>query len=389
MLNSYSSPPHIDDFDKAKQIADAGDPRYMGPLRQKYLLDPFVFNGSEMLIASYLNSSSNKHQLYELWYINTTTYAKPKFYYRDSFNTELLAVGGAGNKVFTLEKKDNIYNLTTYEIVPIGYKLPSSQLPTTSETRNLERPFVGNNENEKKRFFTQVYNQANQSWIKFFGETIYEETHDLYKVNSKQVPSYQGILSFTVDKYTNTAYLLIKGGGDMGRSLYFIFDSNVNMLPIQEYTADFQNANIAALGGVLFISSSDGKIYNFAKGTNGLERIGSAIPLNYSDLNISLYAKYAYESSCNKVNDKSQYHKVLAMAAYNGFIYLVDHWTPRCGNVDEVRLRIISIGNGTDLVIDPFDRNDRISCVNSHTCGNSTIAPPYGWVLASKRPNKE
>lgn len=403
MLNSYSSPPHIDDFDKAKQIAAAGDPRYMGPLRQKYLLDPFVFNGSEMLIASYLNSSSNKHQLYELWYINTTTYAKPKFYYRDSFNTELLAVGGAGNKVFTLEKKDNTYNLKTYEIVPIGYKLPSSQLPTTSETRNLERPFVGNNENEKKRFFTQVYNQANQSWIKFFGETIYEETHDLYKVSSIQIPNYQKILSFTVDKYTNTAYLLLKGGAYMGSYSYFIFNSNGENILIPHYTGDFENAKMAALGNILFISSSKGEIHNYViskneQGNNELKEIGSPIPLSYNDLNISLYAKYAYESSCkstyplfnvDNVRDKPEYHNVLAMAAYNGFIYLVDHWTIRQCGIDEVRLRIISIGNGTDLVINPFDKNDRIKCVDSHTCGNSTIAPPYGWVLASTRKDKD
>ncbi|MGC9132310.1 MAG: hypothetical protein ACP5HJ_01525, partial [Candidatus Micrarchaeia archaeon] len=120
--------PTMNNLEKAKSISSAIESGILNTqLRQKYLLDPFVFNGSEMLIASYYNASAKQNQLYELWYINTTTYYNPTFYYRDSFQTNLLAVGGNGNKVYTLEKsKDGKYTINTYEIIPLGYKTPSS-----------------------------------------------------------------------------------------------------------------------------------------------------------------------------------------------------------------------------------------------------------------------
>jgi len=397
---ALNNPPQsMDIFQKAKDTVKAISSDILStPLRQKYLLDPFVFNGSEMLIASYYNASASQHQLYELWYINTTTYYNPTLYYRDSFQTNLLAVGGVGNKIYTLEKSSSgYYTLNTYEVIPLGYKNPTSQLPYSTSSQNLNAPLIDpitkKPQKAKEDFFNSVYSQFNASWIKFFGQTIYEETHDLYRVGSIQLSDCGKFISFTVDKSTGVAYAFCKSQQQYPEGpgipvVYHLYDSNGNerTLYATNPSENFDNTKIAVFGNLLFLGSY-GEISSYMISGNSLTQTGSPIPINYTDLNVSTYANYAYNKKCGIVYDKAWYHNILAMGIYNGFIYLVDHWKPTgwltdCG-IDEVRLRIIGIGSGTDIIIDPFDKEDRLNCSQTQSCGSKTIAPPYGWVLAS------
>jgi hypothetical protein len=412
---ALKNPPRSSDIlQMAKDIVKAISPGVLNTqLRQKYLLDPFVFNGSEMLISSYYNASAKQHQLYELWYINTTTYFNPTLYYRDSFKTNLLAVGGIGNKIYTVENyttqscgwlgwpctTETHYTLNTYEVIPLGYKNPSPSLPFISSSRNLNTPLnSADNKKVKEDFFNSIYSQFNSSWIKFFGRTIYDETHDLYKVSSTQLSDCKRFISFTVDKSTGIAYVFclfkkVSYGGEWGilptTYYYKLYDSNGNKADLNtEDPLDFEEGKIASFNGVLFIGSG-GEIrgYVINQTTNKLVEIGNSTLINYTDLNVSAYANYAYNNKkCNVVYDKAYFHDIIAMGVYNGFLYLVDHWTPGCG-INEVRLRMIGIQTATDVIIDPFGKEDRLNCFKTQSCGNKAIAPPYGWLLASSRPD--
>jgi hypothetical protein len=437
-----------DNFAKAKTIAAAIAPNTKLP--QKYLLDPFVFNGSEMLIASYYNASAEQHQLYELWYINTTTYYNPELYYRDSFQTNLAAVGGFGNKIYTVENEtigkwpfETVkvkYYLNTYEIIPVGYyrnlslqppsfvnhaiinvanvasegstpsplpgyptpsppgyptpipvvgptspPTPTSVGPTSPpssqhcHSRGSKNPAIALNEAEEEKFFGLFHSQFEDAWIKFFGKTIYEETHDLYKVKSIPLDDCSKFVSFTVDKFTGIAYVLCKfekptpeksRGIHSSGWIYRVYDSN-GKERILETSEDLSTAQIASFGGILLIGSRGTiKGYQISQNSQYLTEIGSPMEIVYNDLNISAYAKYAYNTKCvvhggdfkveEKVNDKADYHNILAMGVYNGFIYLVDQWKPGCG-INEVRLRILGI-KGDEAIVNPFDKNDRVDC---------------------------
>ena len=397
--NAISNPNFLnspgDKFVKAKGIVSAVDPPTLSvSLPQKYLLDPFVFNGSEMLVASYKNST--RHNLYELWYINETSYYNPMFYYKDSFPTDVIAVGGTGNKIYTVEKSDEGYSLNTYEIIPFGYKNPSSPIPYNTNDAILKAPI--DSDPNKKKLFTSVYSEFNASWSRFFGRVLYDETHDLYKSGSRLLPNCEKFISFTVDKYTGIAYVFCLTGyttetDPNGNTAYIydtytVYDSNGNSKTLFGYNDDYNNAKIASFGSLFFLTSKliPGSISEYKN--NGTSFIGiNAIPINYTDLNISLYANYAYNKpNCNVVNDKGSNHNILAMSIYNGFIYLVDHWTPGCG-IDEVRLRMVDIGSQVDVLINPFLNEDRLDCFRNNSCGKNSVSPPYGWILASNRPD--